>query len=129
MSTPLVDPQDRDEVAAVLADTQRLMGYDGVLDLLARLPGVELLPGRPARIFRPAVAASVCVGAEHLLSGGEPVTHQHVVGGVVLQRSTVPPGELPALLAGLVGSLCRQQGSGPEAATVLTAAREVVRQL
>lgn len=129
MSEPSVDPQDADQVAAVVEDTRRLMGYDGVVDLLARLPGVELVPGHPKRRFHPAVAATVSVGPEHLLAMSEPVLHQHVVGGIVLQRSVVPPGELPRLLAVLVGSLCVRQGSQQETAAVLTAAREILEQL
>ena len=129
MSAPPVDPQDTGQVAAVLGDTMRLMGYDGVLDLLARLPGVELLPGHPQRLFRTGVPASLAVGPEHLLSTSEPVTHQHVVAGVVLQRSVVPPGELVGVLAELVATLSRRQGSSQETAAVLTAAREVVGRL
>jgi hypothetical protein len=124
-----LDPSDADQVAAVFAGTLRLMGYDGVLDLLFRLPGVALVRGSPKRMFRAAVDDLVAVGAEHRLSTTEPVVHQHVVGGVVLRRGVVPPGDLPALLASLVGSLTRAQGSQEEFVAVLGAARDVLQQL
>jgi len=70
------------------------------------------------------------VGPEHLvLLDATPVVDQHVVGGVVLQRSVVPPSRVPEVLAALVVDLARDQGTGAEAAVVLTAAREVIDRL
>ncbi len=126
----VVDPYDVAQVTAVLAGTWDLMGPDGLADLMARLPGARLVPGSPGRLFHTAVPAGVWVGPEHFLElSAEPVVHQHVVGGVVLRRAAVPPGELPTLLARLVGTLVRDQGSAADATVVLTAARDVLHRL
>ena len=54
-----VDPYDVRQVAEVLTATLRVIGTDGLLDLLLRLPGVRLVPGTPARLFRPAVGSGL----------------------------------------------------------------------
>jgi hypothetical protein len=128
MSDP-VDPYDVRQVAAVVEGTWRLMGPDGVLDLLARLPGVRLDPGTPKRAFRAAVEGGTWLGPEHLLTWTDPVVHRHVVGGVVLQRAVLAPAEVPTVVAGLLIALTRSQGSGEDAAAVLTVARDVLERL
>jgi hypothetical protein len=129
MSEAPVDPYDAGQVARVVEGTLRLMGTGGVLDLLARLPGVVLVPAGRRGLWRPATPAAVLVGAEHRLTVTEPVVHEHTVGGVVLRRTEVPPGQLPGLVAGLVVALTHAQGSGPESGVVLSAAREVLGRL
>jgi hypothetical protein len=121
-----VDPYDVGAVAAVIADMLRLVGVDGVSDLLGRMPGVVQDAGSPRRRFREAVPPSLWLGPEHSFLMTVPAVHQHVVSGIVLQRATVPAGELPALLAGLVASLTRDEASRSEVSTALTAAREAL---
>ncbi len=124
-----VDPLDVRQVAEVLGRTLTLMGSAGVGDLLARLPGARSVAGTTGRLFRPAVAGAVWLGAEHQLVLSDPVVHQHVVGGVVLQRRPLAPAELGPAVAPLVAALARSQGDLEEAATVLTVARDVLRTL
>jgi hypothetical protein len=125
-----VDPSDVTAVSEVLAGTLRLMGPAGLTDLLARLPGVRVVPGTPGRMFRSAVEGGVWVGAEHFVTlETEPVVDQHVVGGVTLARSAVPPGQLPQVIARLVVDLAHDQASRVETEVVLTAARETVLRL
>jgi hypothetical protein len=126
---PPVDPVDVQQVAEVLSRTLELMGPEGVGDLLARLPGARPVPATAGRLFRPAVTGSVWLGADHQLVLGDPVVHQHVVGGVVLQRRALTPTDLGPTVAQLVADLVRSQGAREEAATVLTVARDVVRSL
>jgi hypothetical protein len=47
------------------------------------------------------------------------------VGGVVLHRAQVQPGEAPGLLAPVVTDLVRRTGATLDAAAVLTAARDI----
>ena len=125
-----VDPYDVRQVAEVLTATLRVIGTDGLLDLLLRLPGVRLVPGTPARLFRPAVESGLWLGPEHFVSlSPDAAVHQHVVGGVVLQRAALSPADLPRVLAGLVTALTRAQDSADETALVLSAARDVVGRL
>lgn len=121
-----VDPYDAAQVAIVLADTLRLMGPSGVLDLLRRLPGTRPVPAVAKRLFSPAVPEGLWVGPEHLIVLADPLSHRHVVGGVVLADTPLPPGELPGQVSGLVVALTRSQGSADETSGVLTAAREVL---
>ncbi len=121
-----VDPYDVEQVAAVLGDTLRLMGPAGVLDLLRRLPGTRPVPAVARRMFSPAVPEGMWIGPEHLVVLDEPVRHRHVVGGVVLADTPLPPGVLPGEVARLVAALTRSQGSAQDASGVLTAAREVL---
>jgi len=125
-SSPPVNPHDQATVGPIFAATMQAMGIGGVGDLLSRLPGTRVDPGRPARFFSPAVPPSVTLGAEHQLLLTEPPEYVHRVGGVVLHRRAVPPGELPGLLAGLVSSLTREQGSEAETTAVLSVARDVL---
>jgi hypothetical protein len=108
---PPVDPLDVRQVAEVLGRTLELMGPEGVGDLLARLPGARPVPGTAGRLFRPAVTGSVWLGADHQLVLSDPVVHQHVVGGVVLQRRALTPAELGPTVAQAVADLVRSQGA------------------
>jgi hypothetical protein len=127
MDAPLpegfVDPYDVGEVSRVLAGTLDQLGIDGVLELLCRIPGVTFVAGSPRRIFHPEVVAAVWIGPEHSVSMTLPAMHQHVVSGVVLQRTPTSAGQLPDLLAGLLASLAREEASSEEVSVVLTAAR------
>lgn len=120
----LVDPLDPAEVAPVLAAALAAMGVGGVVDLLVRLPGVHLEEARPKRLFSPAVPGLVHLGEEHRLSLGDPVLHEHVVGGVVLARDPLPGGDLPGVLARLVAELVRREAAVEEAAVALSAVRD-----
>jgi hypothetical protein len=124
-----VDPLDVPEVTQVLERTLALMGPAGVGDLLARLPGARQVAGTPARLFRAAAPDGVWLGSEHLLVLSDPVEHHHVVGGVVLQRTALPPAALGPTVAPLVASLVASYGGRADAGTVLTAARDVLRAL
>jgi hypothetical protein len=124
-----VDPADEPQVAAVLDAVVRALGVDGLGDLLGRLPGSRVEPARPGGFLRSAVPACVWLTADHQLVLTDPVEHQHVVGGVVLARDTLPPGRLPGVVARLVVTAVAQQGSEAEAAVVLTAARESAERL
>jgi hypothetical protein len=124
-----VDPLDADQVAPVLAGTRDLMGAGGLGDLLSRLPGAVHQPGLPGRLFRAASPATVWLGPEDALVLTEPPVHQHVVGGVVLQRTSLTPSQTGPALARLVVDLVRDQGSLEEASTVLTTARDVLTRL
>jgi hypothetical protein len=124
-----VNPLDADQVAPVLAGTRDLMGAGGLGDLLSRLPGAERRPGQPGRLFRAATPDAVWLGREDVLVLTDPPVHQHVVGGVVLQRAALAPAQTGAVLARLVVALVRDQGSVEEAATVLTTARDVLHLL
>jgi len=121
-----VDPLDVRQVEGVLVAAQRLMGTDGVLDLLARLPGVDVVAGTPGRFLRAGTPSAVWVGPDQRLLLTEPVVHEHVVSGVVLAHDAVPPGRLGAVLAPLVVALTRAQGSHDATALALTAAREAL---
>jgi hypothetical protein len=121
-----VDPRDVRQVAAVLDATQRLMGPDGVVDLLDRLPGVEVRAGTPKRFLHAATPAAVWVGRDQRLLLGDALVHEHVVSGVVLAHDVVPPARLGAVLAPLVVALVRDQGTDEETALALTAAREAL---
>ncbi len=125
-SAEFVDPCDRVQVAAVFAAVLKAWGIEGVGDLLGRLPGVRLAAGEPRRRFRAATPPTVTIGSENQLVLAEPPEHLHVVGGVVLSRRALPPGELPLLLADLVTRLTREQASYDDSAAALTAAREVL---
>jgi hypothetical protein len=121
-----VDPLDVRQVEAVLEATQQMMGPDGVVDLLARLPGVEVSAGTPRRFLHAATPAAVCIGPDQRVLLRDPLVHEHVVSGVVLSHDVVPAGRLAAVLAPLVVALTRSQGSHAATALVLTAARETL---
>ncbi|NYD40242.1 hypothetical protein [Nocardioides panaciterrulae] len=119
-----VDPTDEQQVTAVLASVLRALGVPGLGDLIGRIPGSRVEAARPGGLFRAAVPASVWLDAEHQLVLTDPAVLAHVVGGVVLARDPLPPGRLPGALAPLLVTTVLDQGSQPEAAVVLTAARE-----
>jgi hypothetical protein len=119
-----VDPSDPDQVAAVLGAVLRVLGMQGLGDLLGRIPGSRVEPTRPGGVFKRAVPASVWLTAQHQLLLSDPLVHVHVVGGIVLARDPLPAGVLPDTVARLLVAAVSEQGSHAEAALVLTAARE-----
>jgi hypothetical protein len=121
-----VDPLDVRQVEAVLEATRQMMGPDGVVDLLGRLPGVEISAGTPRRFLHAATPASVRIGPDQRLLLSDPVVHEHVVSRVVLSHDVVPAGRLASVLAPLVVALARAQGSQEHTALALSAAREAL---
>jgi hypothetical protein len=120
-----VDPTDAAAVAAVVAATVATGGLDAVTDLLARLPGTKVTPGVAKGFLRAAVPAAVWLGSETCWSSTEPPTLLHVVGGVVLHREAIEPGEAGPALGHVVADLVRRTGAVGDASAVLTAARDV----
>ncbi len=120
-----VDPTDPAAVGAVLEATVHFGGLDAVTELLARLPGTRLTPAVPKGFLRPAVPAAVWLGTESCWSCTTPPTLLQVVGGVVLHRQEVEPGEVADALSRLVTDLVRRTGGVGDASAALTAARDV----
>ncbi len=123
-----VDPTDPVAVGAVLDATARTAGLEAVSDLLQRLPGTRTTPGTPKAFLRPAVPAAVWLGPESCWSCTTPPTLLHVVGGVVLHRSQIEPGEVAEALGRVVTDLVRRTGQVADASAALTAARDVAAQ-
>ena len=124
-----VDAADPAQVAPVVARTVALMGTGGLADLLARLPGTRTVPGTPGRLFKPAVPPTAWIGPEDQLVLTDPVVHQHVVGGVVLARTTLSPADLGPTVARLVTAAARAEASYDEASAVLTATADALARL
>jgi hypothetical protein len=120
-----VDPTDAYAVRAVLDATVRTAGVDAVTDLLRRLPGTRSTPAAPRGFLRAAVPAAVWLGPESCWSCTSPPTLLHVVGGVVLHRSELHPGDVAEALGGVVAEMVRRTGELAEASAALTAARDV----
>lgn len=127
-----VDPHDVNRVAAVLDAVLDGSGVGGLLDLLARIPGVRVDPGSAKGFLRAAVPPSTWLGTEHqlVLRGGpargeQVLVHQHVVGGITLSRDTLPPSRVPGVVARLLSITVRDAGSDEEASAALTAVREL----
>ena len=118
-----VDPLDPVQVAAVLTMVRARLDVRGLLDILARLPGLSVDRGRDGKLLRGSVAASVR-GGEDVVRFSSPTSREHVVGGVVLNRTTVPPATLTTVLAGMVCDAVRRVDGREEASNVLTAARD-----
>jgi hypothetical protein len=120
-----VDPTDPAAVGAVLQATVDFGGLDAVTELLARLPGIRVAPAVPKGFLRAAVPAAIWLGSESCWSCTSPPTLLQVVGGVVLHRQVIEPGEVAAALTGVVTDLVRRTGGVGDASAALTAARDV----
>ncbi len=129
MSAPLpegyVDPTDPVAVGSVLQATVDTGGLDAVADLLARLPGTRQTPAEPRGFLRAAVPAAIWLGTETCWACTSPPTLLQVVGGVVLHRETVEPGEVAGSLSRVVADLVRRTGAVDDASAALTAARDL----
>lgn len=124
-----IDPQDQSAVARLLSRVVAVLGIAGVSDLLLRIPGTRLVPATAKRFLTPASPASVWIGTEHQLVLTDPPTHVQSVGGVVLHRDTVLPGELPGVLAPLIARMVHDYNCQESATAALSAVAEVIDQL
>jgi hypothetical protein len=126
-----VDPHDTAEVTAVLDGVLRSTGPAGLLDLLARIPGVRVEAGVPKGFLRAAVPASTWLGPENQLVLNDARPHalvlQHVVGGITLSRETLPPTGSAALVARLLSTTVAEYGGVEDASAALTAHRDLLR--
>jgi hypothetical protein len=124
-----VDPQDTAQVTAILDAVLRSAGPAGLLDLLARIPGVRVDAGVPKGFLRAAVPASTWLGQENqlVLNEAKPpaLVLQHVVGGVTLSRETLPPTGTAALVARLLSKTLAENGGLEDASAALTAHRDL----
>jgi hypothetical protein len=124
-----VDPEDQPAVARLLAEVVAALGVAGISDLLLRIPGTRLVPATAKRFLTPASPASVWLGTEHQLVLTDPPTHLQSVGGVVLHRDIVLPGELPSVLAPLISRLVHDYNCQESAGAALSAVAEVIDRL
>jgi hypothetical protein len=120
-----VDPCDPAQVASVLTAVRNALDVRGLLDLLAQLPGLTVDRGRDGRLLHGAVAPSVS-GGEDVVRFASPTSREHIVGGVVLNRTTVPPATLTTVLASMVCEAVRREGESEAASVALTAARDAI---
>jgi hypothetical protein len=123
-----VDPRDPAQVAPVLAAALKQLGLAGLVELLARVPGLAIDPGRPGGALRRAIAPSVVNGTE-VLRFTAPASREHVVGGIVLSRAPVTAAELPGWLAGACRDAVTATGDPDDASIALTAARDAMNSL
>lgn len=119
-----VDAASTDEVAAVLGSVITSMGTEGLLDVLGRVPGVTIQPGRPGGLFRKAEPLLCWVGPEDRLVVAGQLLHEQVVRGVVLHSAALPPGTAPATIARLLVRHVAQMAAYDDASIALTGARE-----
>lgn len=120
-----VDPTDPAAVGTVLRATVDFGGLDAVSELLARLPGTRLTAAVPKGFLRAAVPAAIWLGSETCWSCTAPPALLQVVGGVVLHRRVIEPGEVAEALSRVVTDLVRRTGGVGDASAALTAARDV----
>ena len=122
-----VDPTDSAQVGPVLAGVLDRLGLPGLVDLLSRLPGVVLQPGRPGGLLRRAKPPCLLTES-HRLVLGDPVRDEHVVGGVVLSHRNVPPRDVVRLVTGCVVAAVAAGRDAGEAAVALTSLRDALGQ-
>jgi hypothetical protein len=122
-----VDAGDQAAVAAVLEAALPALGLSGVLQQLARVPGLVVRPPQPGRLLRSAVPGVVAYGDQTArVEASGRVRLEHVVAGVVLSRDDVPPVRVAGTLAGLVTRSVADTGAGDEVSVLLTALRDAV---
>ena len=121
-----LDPFDVAAVAALVTRLQAAAGADGVVDLMRRLPGTSVVPGRGAGLFRAATPDSLRLGSEYAVSLTDPPVLEHVVSGVVLQREVLLAGRVGSVLPRVVADLTRELGARSEVSVVLTAVAETL---
>jgi hypothetical protein len=122
----LVDPRDQQRVQVLLDRVQASLGIGGISDLLLRLPGTRFTPPTAKRFLAAATPGVVWLGAQDQLLLTDPPTHVQIVGGVVLHRDELLPGELAGVVAGLIARLVADFNGYDEAVAALSAAAEVV---
>lgn len=120
-----IDPLDPAQVTPVLRSARSQLGIDGLVELLARVPGLTVEPERAGGPLRRSVPASV-TGGQDVVRLTTPATREHVVGGIVLSRTPIPPAQLPALLALVCRDGVLSTGEIMEASLVLTSARDAM---
>ncbi|HSY16459.1 MAG TPA: hypothetical protein VK816_10750 [Jatrophihabitantaceae bacterium] len=121
-----VDPLDLEQVTAVFAAARTQLGIAGLVELVARVPGIVVDPGRPARRLQRAIPATVSSGQD-MLRFSEPIRREHVVGGVVISRADVPAGKVAAQLAQMCRDAIEEAGQAEDASVALTAARDALQ--
>jgi len=119
-----VDPADPAAVAVVLRATVKRLGLSGLIELLTQVPGLRIEPGRPAGRLRRGEPAKV-LGDDYRIVLSTPAVREHLVGGIVLSRQSVPAVELPGLLARVVQEAVAGSGVS-EASVALTSVRDAL---
>ncbi len=120
-----VDPADAVAVAEVLRGTAAQLGLTGLVELLTQVPGLRIEPGRPAGRLRRGEPAQV-LGADYRIVLSTPAVREHLVGGIVLSRQSVPAAELAGLLARVVQEAVAGSGGVSEASVALTSVRDAL---
>jgi hypothetical protein len=118
-----VDPTDLAAVTDVCAAALTRLGWPSLLELLARLPGLEVVEGTKGRLFRQATSTRISTPTGWLVLG-KTYQLEHVVSGIVLNHKAVPAGEVPGLLAAAVATACHQTGQTEAASIELTTLRD-----
>lgn len=101
------------------------LGTDGLVNLLAQVPGVQITPGRPGGVLRRAQPARLRSG-EDVIVLAEPAVVEHAVGGIVLSHQQVAPVALPGVLARVVRDAVAFSGRTADASVALTSARDAL---
>jgi hypothetical protein len=73
-------------------------GAESVLESFAPTPGATFVPARPGRMLRRGEPAQLDVGQWRFVAGDR-LQVSHIVHGIVLKTSVVPPAEAARLLA------------------------------
>jgi hypothetical protein len=121
-----VDPRDLPRVTAIVAAVVGATGVAGVLQLLARIPGIRIEEGTPRRFLRAEVPPAAWLGPENqLVVDGDGLVHRQVVGGITLHRARLTRADLPAVVARLIAATVADAGSVADASAALTAMEEL----
>jgi hypothetical protein len=118
----MVDLADREQLLATVRRVVSALGVEPVLELVATVPGVAVVPGRPRGLLRGATPATVGYDDRVLvLEHHRPALH-HVVGGIRLDSA--PVADVAEPLAALIA---RTAGAVRDDVTArLTALRDAV---
>jgi hypothetical protein len=91
---------------------------ESVLASFAEVAGVEFAPARPGGLLRKGEPARLDVGQWRFVAGNR-MRVSHVVGGIVLKTSEVPPAEAARLLAEALLDQGWGSGGGSDVQAVL----------